>query len=303
MRELEVAQAEQLQRIGTMLREEREKQRMPLEEIAVKTYIPLRLLQALEAGQIERLPEPVFIQGFIRRYADAIGLDGPAISKQFAFDPSPVPAQPNLAAEVSAGTTATPVLPAPEPERASIASVASALSARQRSLIVAGGLGALVMAIAAIALLNAPKQSTPPANTSMSIANPLPAAPKSPNPPAPPPAQSTPPSPAPSPVPAPQASPAPSPTAAQATQPTNGPVMVTVNVTEEAWVWVDADGQTVFEGTLNKGDKRTWNAKQSLTLGSGNAGGITYSLNQGAAKTLGAAGVTQEVTFPPRSAN
>jgi hypothetical protein len=73
---------------------------------------------------------------------------------------------------------------------------------------------------------------------------------------------------------------------------------VTVNITEEAWVWVDADGQTVFEGTLNKGDKRTWSAKQTLTLGSGNAGGVTYSYNQWAAQKLGAAGVQQEVTFP-----
>jgi cytoskeletal protein RodZ len=158
MRELEVTQAEQLQQIGTMLREEREKLRMPLEEIAVKTYIPLRLLQALEVGQVERLPEPVFIQGFIRRYADAIGLDGPAISKQFAFDPSPVPAQPAPSAEVISGAAPTAVLPASEPLRATAELPSSAMLDRRRSLIAAGGLGALVMAIAAIALLNAPKQ-------------------------------------------------------------------------------------------------------------------------------------------------
>jgi cytoskeletal protein RodZ len=58
---------------------------MSTEAIAAKTFIPLRLLKALEEGQLDQLPEPVFIQGFIRRYADALNLDGAALAQTFSI--------------------------------------------------------------------------------------------------------------------------------------------------------------------------------------------------------------------------
>jgi cytoskeleton protein RodZ len=124
------AQREQLKAIGTRLREERQKKSMPLEEIAVKTYIPQRLMIALEEANLDRLPEPVFVQDFIRRYADAIGLDGSALSKEFTIDLSPLPA-PSAATLITAtpqsflkpvvqapasSKPAVPIPPAPAPK-------------------------------------------------------------------------------------------------------------------------------------------------------------------------------------------
>lgn len=90
MNQLNPAQLEQLKEIGAYLRQLRQEQSISTEEVAAKTFIPSRLLQALEEGQSERLPEPVFIQGFIRRYGDAINLDGSALAKSFPITFLPV---------------------------------------------------------------------------------------------------------------------------------------------------------------------------------------------------------------------
>lgn len=88
---LDTVQQEQLEAIGTYLSQIREGQARTLEEISAKTYIPMRLLKAIESGQGKTLPEPVFIQGFIRRYADALGLDGVDLSQKFPVNITPLP--------------------------------------------------------------------------------------------------------------------------------------------------------------------------------------------------------------------
>ncbi len=89
MNNLNPAQVEQLKEIGAQLRQQRQEQSISTEEVSAKTYISPRLLTALEEGQSENLPEPVFIQGFIRRYADVLALDGDALSKTFSTNLSP----------------------------------------------------------------------------------------------------------------------------------------------------------------------------------------------------------------------
>jgi cytoskeletal protein RodZ len=84
--QLNPEQAERLKEIGAYLRQVRQEQSISTEEVATKTFIPLRLLKALEEGQSDQLPEPVFIQGFIRRYADVLNLDGVALAKTFPLN-------------------------------------------------------------------------------------------------------------------------------------------------------------------------------------------------------------------------
>ncbi len=86
MNQLNPEQAERLKEIGAYLRQVREEQSISTQEVATKTYIPLRLLKALEEGRSDQLPEPVFIQGFIRRYADVLNLDGAALAKTFPLN-------------------------------------------------------------------------------------------------------------------------------------------------------------------------------------------------------------------------
>lgn len=90
MSHLTLEQTEQLKEIGAYLRQLRQDQAISTEEVAAKTFIPSRLLSALEEGQPEQLPEPVFIQGFIRRYADVLNLDGSTLAQQFPANSIPI---------------------------------------------------------------------------------------------------------------------------------------------------------------------------------------------------------------------
>ncbi|MEH2276238.1 MAG: helix-turn-helix domain-containing protein [Nostoc sp.] len=77
---LNQAQVEQLKEITTHLRQVRQEKSIRIEEIAAQTLIRAGILLALEEERFEELPEPIFVQGFIRRYGDALGLDGNALS-------------------------------------------------------------------------------------------------------------------------------------------------------------------------------------------------------------------------------
>ena len=46
-----------------------------LREIAERTKISLRYLEALEEDRFDLLPAPVFAQGFLREYARYVGLN------------------------------------------------------------------------------------------------------------------------------------------------------------------------------------------------------------------------------------
>jgi cytoskeletal protein RodZ len=67
-------QVARLREIGQYLRQVREEQRLSLEEIAARTRIQTRLLRAIEEGQVRELPEPVYVQGFLRQYAGVLQL-------------------------------------------------------------------------------------------------------------------------------------------------------------------------------------------------------------------------------------
>ncbi|HEY9597201.1 MAG TPA: RodZ domain-containing protein [Cyanophyceae cyanobacterium] len=104
MNSLTSVQSEQLQEIGAHLRELRQARAISIEEVAAKTFIPLRLLTALEEGRSEQLPEPIFIQGFIRRYAETLKLDGASFAKNFSTSAPPVEPEPS-SYEVSNGSS------------------------------------------------------------------------------------------------------------------------------------------------------------------------------------------------------
>jgi cytoskeleton protein RodZ len=60
---------------GAELRREREMRNISVREIADTTKISTRFLEAIESGDYESLPAPVFARGFIREYAGYLGLD------------------------------------------------------------------------------------------------------------------------------------------------------------------------------------------------------------------------------------
>jgi transcriptional regulator with XRE-family HTH domain len=69
-----------LQDIGNNLRQLREHKQMSREDVSARTQIQPRLIQAIEEGHIEMLPESVFVKGMVKRYGDSLGLDGRTIA-------------------------------------------------------------------------------------------------------------------------------------------------------------------------------------------------------------------------------
>jgi cytoskeletal protein RodZ len=74
-------QALRLAEIGSQLKRLREEQDVSLYKINQITLISQRHLRAIEEGNINSLPEPVYIKSFIRKYADVLGVEN--IADQF----------------------------------------------------------------------------------------------------------------------------------------------------------------------------------------------------------------------------
>jgi cytoskeleton protein RodZ len=59
---------------GDWLRRQRELREISLRDIAERTKISLRYLEAMEADRFDLLPAPIFAKGFLREYARYVGL-------------------------------------------------------------------------------------------------------------------------------------------------------------------------------------------------------------------------------------
>jgi hypothetical protein len=62
--------------IGNSLREARYRQQLELSDVELATKIRARYLQALEEESFDALPAQTYVKGFLRTYADYLGLDG-----------------------------------------------------------------------------------------------------------------------------------------------------------------------------------------------------------------------------------
>jgi len=83
---LEQQRAEKLTQIGATLRRRREDKQISLEHIESTTRIRQSFLRAIEAGNIDKLPEPIYIRGFIKQYAEALDLDGTELANSFPLE-------------------------------------------------------------------------------------------------------------------------------------------------------------------------------------------------------------------------
>lgn len=290
MSNLDLAQVEQLKLIGAQLHQTRQEQSRALEEIAAVTYIPLRILRAIEVGQVEILPEPVFVQGFIRRYADVLGLDGILLSRQFPINgySSPQPASTKL-------LDTPPVTPQPAQPQKHLFRKQSAVYVVPTIIGVVVVSGLVIYGIRSWIGQVSPQGSTVnSANSSQTTSSPRNSPQASPSIP---PAASSPPSVVVSPA-VNQASPGPG---SNPTRSDVAPVQVDLKLSGESWVQIKVDGQTKFSGTLQAGEQQRWSATQSLTIKAGNAGAVSLAVNGGIAQPMGQIAAVEEVTLTPTS--
>ncbi len=264
---LNEAQEQQLKEISKYLLQVREKKGIRIEEVAAKTNIRLYFLQALDEGKFSELPEPVYVQGFIRRYADILGLDGQALAKSFNATTAPV--TPEYHQETEHIEKRPNIrIPLFVPFILLIAGAAIALvHVLNPKLITQSFAKQDSAATKPIQTEPSPLTVAPPAATTGSTVT------NSQN-----------------------STPLPTPSAGNNR---NAPVAVTLELQGNSWLQVTADGKTEFIGELTKGDRKTWTAKKQLTIRSGNAGAVLISVNKKPPQILGATGLVKEVTYTP----
>ncbi len=265
IREKQVAK---LAEIGAQLRQTRLEQSISLEEVAVHTMIRLQMLQAIEEGKMERLPEPIYIQGLLLRYAKFLGFDGRAIAqdfpisqkrfvlKKFWFDLfSYLPRFKFRPVHLYLVYLATIIL--------SVQTLSKQLdqSATQRANQEPGSKTVALVATQPSGSAVPPKN---PVVQNSFLANPLNATQQSAQKPSPP---------------------------AQEFNKFGGQgVKVGLTLKDASWIVIEADGKMEFEGMLPSGTQRTWEASEKLVVVAGNAGGVLLAVNNGKAEQMGAQG-------------
>lgn len=155
------------------LRAARQAKGMSLEQMAQRTRIQARVLACLEAGQFDALHADVFVRGYLRSYAQCVGLDAGTVLERYSacgLVPCPVaaPDAGRIGSIVSAATTvrfgAPPqaareiTLVAAEPATTSPSQIATAASENAPPVAPASALAGDVRAVIARA------ESAPPAH-------------------------------------------------------------------------------------------------------------------------------------------
>ena len=80
----------QLMKVGRYLKTIRTRQGLSLQQVAKRTHIQTQQLQAIETGSWIQLPEAIYVKGFLKRYAQSLGLDGKAIAEGLSVKPAAI---------------------------------------------------------------------------------------------------------------------------------------------------------------------------------------------------------------------
>jgi cytoskeleton protein RodZ len=318
---------QQLPTFGENLRREREMRGVTLEEISDTTKISVRLLKALEEDDFGKLPGGVFTRSFIRSYAQFLGLDEEHVLAEYKRSaqpgsdndfsrlaagkplPSKSGSQPRtlpwvVAAVLLAGGYAVyrysqrraemPVGTVATPSAASSPSSASASGSESPS------------EPSASSVAQTPAGEGNPGSGSSSVSNSTASAQ---NPTEPSGAGTT--AGAPAPAGAGQALGSPgqqTPSASNAAGTPSkgadasaqaaigeGDLLLQVATNDEVWVAVAADGKTIFQRLLAPDSVRSFRAKDSFDVTTGNAQGTILTLNGETQKPLGRRGEFKKV--------
>jgi cytoskeletal protein RodZ len=280
--------------LGRLLAEAREARALSHADVEAVTRIRQKYLEAMERGQFSALPSGATGRGLLRTYARFLGLDEAETLRRYAVESG------------DAGET-TPMAEPGHPRLLDYRPVEVRLmDSRPRFAWLLPALGVLLL-LAAIGggvwWLNRnpgwnPLAAFGPAPTATSTPQPPIATRPLPLPTAaiPPPTMT-----APAPLPTSDLLPLPTPTVPATVTPTPRPsatpevtsrLALTVRITQRAWLRIQVDGATALEDTLEAGQTRTWEASRTITLRTGNAGGVNLLLN---GQDLGAAGGAGQV--------
>jgi cytoskeletal protein RodZ len=287
--------------IGSQLRAAREDQGLTLEQVFKGTRIKTSFLEAIEANQFNALPGAVQARGFVRSYANYLGLDGELLAsaldadKMAASDVRPLsvastaikpgmtpppaklivqpPPKPPIQTQPKPPLAAKPSTPLPgkqeEPGKRSLKLPSLALNSSKLSSSAkpSGGLPTWALIVGAVILFM------------LGVLLVISALGSNGQTPAPGEAQNVP-----------NTSggllPADRPEVALTA---DGPVSITLYPGEHVWARITLDGQTAFEGMLEPGAAQNWEAADQIIVETGNGAALTV-LHQGQESVLGERG-------------
>ena len=260
--------------VGYTLRQEREQQNLSIEDIEQGTSIRVLYIEAIEAGEYDKLPGTVYTKGFIKSYAKFLGMDVDAVVKEFLADMAELnPPEPVATEETAAQTSENknevkPVQPEKKPLGHSIQiegdfpPMKLIAAAVVLIVVLAGGIWALMSGsdneVAKVE--QPPTQQVEPAEQ--------------------PPADN--------PTPVANASPAP---------PPSDSVAVQARFNDRCWVLVTVDGAVVQEGVIEGGQTLSWEGKDNISFRLGNAGAVEFFQNGQSLGVLGGVGDIADKTF------
>jgi cytoskeletal protein RodZ len=240
---------------GEHLRREREMRGVSLDEISAATRISTRFLEAIEKDQWDLLPGGVFNRGFIRSIARFLGLDEDSLVAEYALGNS-------HGAQAHSSVVAAEAQHMPRNYRPAITAVAVA------ALVVAGGVfgwhryggeaSAWVQAryLAARAGNRVEAVGSPPARPASSRSD--------------------------------------APASAAAPRASTGPAEVLLTLKLQARkaadVKVSADGKIVFDGAVQLGDSRQFDAQDRLEISASESSAVSLELNGQALPPIGVQG-------------
>ncbi len=69
--------------IGETLREARHQKEVSLEDVARQTKVKMDILEKLEAGEFDQLVSPTYAKGFLKMYAEYLGLDSASLVEAY----------------------------------------------------------------------------------------------------------------------------------------------------------------------------------------------------------------------------
>lgn len=273
-----------MEEIGRKLKDRRERLGLTLEEVERSTRIRTNRLEALESGEFDSLPSEVQVRGFLRNYADYLDLDPEEILRSYRFsrgEETPKSRLPRFGNRQAGGDERQP------------------LGRRGRSMAEFLTSGLIVAAVAAVFIwgvasivgsLNTPEPTELP-QIAVSLEEPT-AIPTSTT------------------TPAPQLSLDGIAVTALAQNeltltptlilPVLDSVRVELTAVSETWVRLSVDGEEVFQGRMDPGDRLDYTGEESIELLTGNAGGLRVVFNGQDQGPLGDLAQVVERVWSPR---
>jgi len=283
--------------LGQLLREAREAKGLTLTEVEGETRIRLSYLEALEAEEFDRLPGEVYVRGFLRNYAQFLGLKSEEVLAQYSGEEETVPSQP-----ASSRLRLDVAMDVPL-ERSRRASILRTLALIVVMLALIGGgywgyrtyieTGRLQFHLPAFARVTTTSTVTAPAAIETATLDKATEIAQSPEPTDtstfPPTATFTP-----TQTPAPTATPT---VTATPTPKVYRGIEVAIAIRDRSWLQVTVDGVRVYEGVLEAGETRTWEGSRRIALRTGNGGGVVVKLNGELIGPLGEPGEVVDVEW------